>query len=52
LSTVSSWILQFGGWAQIEERLDKPEDSFRELPLFAVRETGEKYGATHAEVSF
>jgi putative DNA methylase len=52
LSTVSSWILQFGGWAQVEECLDEPEDSFRDMPLFAVRDTLEKYGATHAEVSF
>jgi putative DNA methylase len=52
LIAVSSWIMRFGGWAEIEKRLLKPEDSFRDLPLFAVRENLEKYGASYAEVSF
>lgn len=51
LSTVSSWIRRFGGWADIEKLL-KPEDSFRDAPLFAVREHLEEYGASYAEVSF
>lgn len=52
LSEVSSWILRFGGWAEIEKCLIKPGDSFRDTPLIAVRETLEQYGASDAEVSF
>ena len=52
LSAVSVWILRFGGWAEIEKRFLKPEDSSHDLPLFAVRENLEKYGASDAEVSF
>lgn len=52
LSAVSSWILRFGGWAEIEKCLVKPEESFRDAPSFAVHETPEKYGASYAEVSF
>lgn len=52
LSTVSSWILEFGGWAEIEKRLLEPGDSFCDSPLFAVRENPEKYGDFYAEISF
>ncbi|MGH8556215.1 MAG: DUF1156 domain-containing protein [Methylococcales bacterium] len=52
LSAVSSWILRFGGWAEIEKRLLEPEDSCRDAPLFAVRENLEQYGDFYAEVSF
>ena len=52
LSAVSSWIVRFGGWAEIEKRLLEPEDSFRGVPLFTVRENLEKYGGSYAEVSF
>ena len=38
LSAVSAWVMRFGGWAEIEQRLLKPEDPFRDLPLFAMRE--------------
>ena len=52
LSAVSSWILRFGGWIEIEKHLLRPEDSFRNAPLFAVREDIEKYGASYDEISF
>jgi len=52
LSEVSSWILRFGGWAEIEKRLLESKDSFRDTSLFAVRETLEQYGASYADVSF
>jgi adenine-specific DNA methylase len=52
LSMVSSWILRFGGWTEIEKRLVESEDSFRDAPLFAVHENLENYGACYAEVSF
>lgn len=52
LSAVSSWILRFGGWAEIEKLLLEPENLFRDATLFAVRENPEKYGASYAEVSF
>lgn len=52
VSEVSSWILRFGGWAEIEKCLIKPGDSFRDTSLFAVRETPEQYGASDADVSF
>jgi putative DNA methylase len=52
LSAVSSWISEFGGWAEIERRLLKPEDAFHDAPLFAVREPLEKYGAFYDEISF
>ena len=52
LSAVSTWVMRFGGWAEIEQRLLKPEDLFRDLPLFAVRENLKTYGAPDAEISF
>jgi putative DNA methylase len=52
LSAVSSWIVRFGGWADIERRLLGSDDSYRDAPLFAVREDLEEYGASYAEVSF
>lgn len=52
LSRVSSWLLKFGGWHEIENYLAEPEDPSHDAPLFAVRENQKKYGATHAEVSF
>ena len=52
LSAVSAWVMRFGGWAEIEQGLLKPEDPFRDLPLFAVRENLKTYGAPDAEISF
>lgn len=52
LSTVSSWLLEFGCWSEIENQLSKPDDSFRHLPLLAVRENSEKYGDSNVEISF
>ena len=52
LSVVSSWLLEFGGWTEIENYLSEPEDRFHDAPLFAVKENQEKYGAAYAEVSF
>jgi hypothetical protein len=52
LARVSSWIKRFGSWAEIEKRLPKPEDSFRDSPLLEVREGLEEYGASHAEIPF
>jgi adenine-specific DNA methylase len=51
LSSVSSWIQKFGGFAEIEKHLVTPEDSFRYAPLFAVSENLED-GDTYAKVSF
>ncbi|MCX5999005.1 MAG: DUF1156 domain-containing protein [Chloroflexi bacterium] len=52
LSAVSSWILRFGGWAEIEKCLLKPGDSFHDTRLLSVCETVERYGSSYAEVSF
>jgi putative DNA methylase len=52
LSVVSSWLFRFGGWAEIEKQLLEPEDLYREMPLFAVRDNLGKYGAPDAEISF
>jgi putative DNA methylase len=52
ISTVSSWLLKFGGWSEIEKHLGGMDEPFHELPLFALHENTEKYGTVHAEVSF
>ena len=52
LSAVSSWVLGFGGWAEIERHFAGPDDSFRDAPLFSLREDLESYGVSCAEVSF
>lgn len=52
LSMVSSWLERFGGWTEIEKRLIGLEDSFRDAPIFAVREDTPRYGDTDGEVSF
>lgn len=51
LSVVSSWILRFGGWAEIERLLINSKDMVRNETV-TVREHFEKYGAPYAEVSF
>ena len=52
LAAVSSWILKFGGWPDIEKRLPKPVKSIHTAPLYAVCEDHEHYGATYEEISF
>ncbi len=52
LSSVSSWILKFGGWIEIEKHLLKQVDSSRIAPLVAVCEDIEKYGVSYDEISF
>jgi putative DNA methylase len=52
LAAVSSWLLKFGGWREIEKYLKGPEDPFHDEPLFAVSENQDKYGAGEGEVSF
>ncbi|MBI4766941.1 MAG: DUF1156 domain-containing protein [Deltaproteobacteria bacterium] len=52
LAAVSSWLLRFGGWAEIEKHLLEPESVHLETSLFAAREKSEKYGAPDAEISF
>jgi adenine-specific DNA methylase len=52
ISTVSAWLLEFGGWNEIERRLGDLENPFQNDPLFAVRENTARYGAVNADVSF
>lgn len=52
LSAVSSWLLRFGGWAEIETHLLEPESVQLQTSLFAAREKSGKYGAPDAEISF
>jgi hypothetical protein len=52
LTTVSSWLAEFGPWSEIERHLGKPAALADFGPLFRVRELAENYGATHAEVPF
>jgi len=52
LSLVASWLRKFGGWAKIEQMIDKPKNSFTNLPLFAVRETVGPYRGTDADILF
>jgi adenine-specific DNA methylase len=52
LAAVSSWLLKFGGWSEIEKHLKESENPFHDEPLFAVRENQDKYGAGDGEVSF
>ena len=49
LSPVSSWLLSFGGWAEVERHLAELDDPYYDTPLFAVRGKGERYGAKYAE---
>ena len=51
-SAVSSWFRDFGGWPEVERRLNEPVPSCRPEPLFEVRETMEEYGVEYANVSF
>jgi hypothetical protein len=53
LSNVSSWLLKFGGWSEIEKYVAvELEYPLNDAPLFAVRERNESYGAAYAEISF
>jgi len=52
LSVVSSWLVKFGGWSEIEKYLSEPEEPFQDAPLFAVKENQKKYRAANDEVSF
>lgn len=52
LATISSWLRDFGEWAVIEKYLLAQEDACYAMPLFAVREPPEKYGAIHEQISF
>jgi hypothetical protein len=50
LSAVSSWLLRFGGWNEIQKQLGEPECLDQDAPLFAVRDNQD--GASYGEVSF
>jgi adenine-specific DNA methylase len=52
LLKVASWIEAFGGWAKIEQLIEKPKNSFTDMPLFAVRETMGPIWGSNAEISF
>jgi len=52
ISIVSAWLLKFGGWNEIDQRLSGLENPFQNDPLFAVRENPSKYGAVNADVFF
>ena len=52
LSEVSSWLVRFGSWTDIEKHLVESEDLFREKPLFAATTPPEKHGTSYAKVSF
>jgi len=52
LSGVSSWLVKFGGWSEIENHLVELKDTGNDTPLFAVREDKDIYGAAYAEISF
>jgi hypothetical protein len=52
LSTISSWLLKFGAWPEIEKRLLECEVPFYDAPLFVVNENRDNYGGADAEVSF
>ena len=52
LSRVSSWLLGFGSWGEIERHLAALDDPYHDLPLFAVRGKGERCGTEYDNVSF
>ena len=52
ISILSTWLLKFGGWNEIEQRLRELEIPSQKDPLFAVRENDSKYGAVNADVPF
>lgn len=52
LATVSDWLRDFGGWPEIEKHLRVSNASSDNEPMFALRETTEKYGIDYDNVSF
>jgi adenine-specific DNA methylase len=52
ISAVSNWLDDFGGWPEVEMRLNEQVPSCRPEPLFEVRESMEEYGVEYANVSF
>lgn len=52
LSAVSSWLLAFGGWREIENYLGEPVDPYHDAPLFAAHENQEKYRIPYDAISF
>ena len=52
ISAISTWLLKFGGWSEIEKHLGGSGDPFHDAPVLTVREDNQKYRGTHAEVSF
>ncbi len=52
LSRVSSWLLSFGSWGEIERHLAELDDPYYDMPLFAVRGKGEGCGTKYDNVSF
>ncbi|MBI4776660.1 MAG: DUF1156 domain-containing protein [Deltaproteobacteria bacterium] len=52
IAAVSDWLRDFGGWVEVEKHLCESNSCRRHEPLFAVRESTEKYGIEYADVSF
>jgi len=53
MAKVADWLQRFGGWAEVEKRMVHVKtETTRDMPLFAVHESGVKYGAEYADVPF
>jgi putative DNA methylase len=53
IAKVADWIGRFGGWTQVKGVLKyDSEIMMGNMPLFAVQEPAEKYGAEHADIPF
>jgi putative DNA methylase len=53
IAKVSEWIHGFGEWPEVEKYIVYDREPLaKDIPLFAVGESVEGYGAEHADVSF
>jgi len=52
VTRVAEWLLDFGGWQAVERHLGQGLRPQMNAPLLGVRESAEKYGDRHADISF
>lgn len=52
IATISDWLRDFGGWAEVEKYLHETKASRGHEPLGAVCESTGKYGVEYEDISF
>jgi len=52
IAVIGNWLRDFGGWSEVEKRLNEPNGAASPEPFFAAREPSEHYGNEYADVSF